>query len=171
MLDAKAEAEYITYSWNYLHDSWKTGLVGSSETDTFDRKITMHHNYYRNCNSRLPLFRGGNGHVFNNYYVDIADTAINARLGACLRIEANHFSNAKNPWVSAYSDELGGGELLCNVLADGSAFAYADDVHELPTCTATVPYDYAAVLNHPDDVPDVVMSNAGIGKLPDPTQF
>jgi pectate lyase len=171
LLDVKAEAEYITYSWNYMHDSWKTSLVGSSESDTFDRKLTMHHNYYRNCNSRLPLFRGGNGHIFNNYYVDIADTGINSRIGACLMIEANYFDNAKNPWVSAYSDELGGAELLCNVLEGSSSFEYADDVRELPTCAANVPYDYAAVLNHPGDVPSVVMNNAGIGKLADPTQF
>ena len=171
LLDVKSDAEYITYSWNYLHDSWKTSLVGSSEDDTFDRKLTMHHNYFRNCNSRLPLFRGGNGHVFNNYYEDIVDTGINARIGACLRIEANYFQDARNPWVSAYSDELGGGELTCNVLAGTSPFEYADDVHELETCTANVPYDYDAVLNHPDEVPAVVMDNAGVGKLDDPTDF
>jgi pectate lyase len=171
LLDAKAETEYLTYSWNYLHDSWKTALVGSSEDDTFDRKLTMHHNRFVNCNSRLPLFRGGNGHVFNNYYQDIVDTGVNSRLDACLRIEANYFEDAHNPWVSAYSDMLGGGELSCNVLAGSSDFEYADDVMELPTCVAEVPYDYADVLNHPDDVPAVVEANAGVGKLTDPTDF
>jgi pectate lyase len=171
LLDAKANAEYITYSWNYLHDSWKAALVGSSESDTFDRKITAHHNYFRNCNSRLPLFHGGRGHVFNNYYVDVADTAINSRINACLRIEANYFSDVNNPWVSAFSNVLGGGEVRCNVLADGSAFTYSSDVRELPACQAVVPYDYAAALNHPDHVPAVVMANAGVGKLDDPTAF
>jgi len=171
LLDAKAEAEYITYSWNYLHDSWKTSLVGSSESDTFDRKITMHHNYYSNCNSRLPLFRGGNGHVFNNFYENIADTTINSRLGACLRIENNVFQNAQNPWVSAFSDELGGGELVCNVTDPASTFSYSDDVHELPSCTASVPYDYDDVLNHPSLVQAIVKANAGAGKLADPTAF
>jgi pectate lyase len=170
LLDAKAQAEYITYSWNYLHDSWKAALVGSSEDDTFDRKLTMHHNFFQNCNSRMPLFRGGNGHVFNNYYLDGVETAINSRIEACVRIEANYFENTHNPWVSAYSDVLGGGELLCNV-RQGSDFAYADDTFELPACEATVPYDYADVLNHPDQVPTVVMQNAGVGKLEDPTDF
>jgi pectate lyase len=171
LLDAKAEAEYITYSWNYLHDSWKAALAGSSEDDTFDRKLTAHHNWFRTCNSRLPLFRGGNGHVFNNYYLDILDTGINSRSGACLRIEGNYFENAQNPWVSAFTDALGGGELSCNVLAGTTAFAYMDDVHELPTCTANVPYDYASVLSHPESVPALVMANAGVGKLDDPTAF
>lgn len=51
-----------------MHDSWKTMLSGSSDGDEYDRKVTYHHNYFENCNSRLPLFRFGHGHVFNNYY-------------------------------------------------------------------------------------------------------
>jgi len=171
LLDAKAESEYITYSWNYLHDSWKTGLVGSSEEDAYDRKITMHHNYYRNCYSRVPLFRGGNGHVFNNYFQDIHSTTINSRVGACLRIENNYFSAARNPWVSAYSGVLGGGEPVCNQLVD-SVFDYSgEDVSELPECTSTIPYRYAAVLNEASVVPDIVPEHAGVGKLADPTSF
>ena len=170
LLDVKREAEYITYSWNYLHDSWKTALVGSSESDTFDRKLTLHHNHFSNCNSRLPLFRGGNGHVFNNLYEDVVDTGINSRLGACLRIEQNFFRRARNPWVSAYSDELGGAELVCN-LSEEIEFVYSSDVQELPSCTAQVPYDYATVLNTPQSLPGLVAANAGVGKLSDPQDF
>jgi hypothetical protein len=50
-------------------------------------------------------------------------------------------------------------------------FAYADDVHELPTCKASVPYDYAAVLNHPSKFTAVVNAGAGVGKLTNPEQF
>jgi len=172
LLDAKAEAEYITYSWNYLHDSWKTALVGSSEDDTFDRKLTMHHNHFQNCNSRLPLFRGGNGHVFNNLFEDVESTAINSRLGACIRVENNSFHNVQNPWISAYSDELGGVELVCNQVDDASEFVLAsDDEHEPPDCTAVVPYTYEQVLNHVDQVADLVSMHAGVGKLSDPTDF
>ena len=171
LLDVKAESEYITYSWNYFHDSWKTMLVGSSEDDTFDRKLTIHHNHFRNCNSRMPLFRGGHGHVFNNFYSEVADTGINSRIGACLLIEANVFEKSKNPWVSAFSDELGGGELLCNQTSGDSMFMFSDDVHELPKCDASVPYDYGAVLNLPSKVQSVVMAGAGVGKLPNPEQW
>jgi len=172
LLDAKAEAEYITYSWNYLHDSWKTMLVGSSEDDTFDRKLTLHHNHFQNCNSRLPLFRGGNGHVFNNLFEDVVSTAINSRLGACLRVENNSFYNVMNPWISAYSDELGGVELVCNSVDDDSAFVReADDEHEAPNCSAVIPYTYDQVLSHVDHVADLVSEHAGVGKLSDPTDF
>jgi len=43
-------------------------ILGSSDTDNFDRKVTFHHNWYRNIKSRLPLNRFGNAHVYNNYY-------------------------------------------------------------------------------------------------------
>jgi pectate lyase len=164
LLDAKSNSEYITYSWNYLHDSWKTGLAGSSESDTYDRKITMHHNFYENCNSRLPLYRGGTGHVFNNYYKDIASTAINSRIGACLQIENNYFLNTQNPYVSAYSDVVGYGELIGNVLVN-SPFNYSTDVRQLGPCTVNIPYAYSSVLYSANDVPSIVSSNAGVGKI------
>lgn len=173
LLDAKAESEYLTYSWNYFHDSWKTSLVGSSENDTFDRKLTIHHNYFKNCNSRLPLFRGGSAHIFNNYYQDIVETAINSRSGACVQIENNYFSNVTNPWVSAFTTALGGGEIICNTLADGTKFALSDssEIFALPSCTLNVPYPHASFLNLPADVPRLVMANAGVGKLADPESF
>jgi pectate lyase len=171
LLDAKREAEYITYSWNYLHDSWKTALVGMSESDTYDRKITMHHNYLRDCNSRLPLFRAGNGHIFNNLYEQIASTGINSRIGACLKIENNYFDSVHNPWVSAYSDVLGGAELVCNITVNSVFDTSGSDTNEIESCTANVPYDYSAVLNDTQSVPDIVRDNVGAGKLSDPASF
>jgi len=164
LLDAKADAEYLTYSWNFLHDSWKTALVGSSESDIYNRKLTMHHNYFLNCNSRLPLFRASTGHFFNNYYKDIASTAINTRINSCVRIESNYFENTKNPWVSAYSDVLGGGEAIDNILVN-SPFVYSDNTHEILSCSPEIPYEYASVLHDASDVPGVVMAFAGVGKL------
>lgn len=164
LLDAKADCEYITYSWNFLHDSWKTALVGSSESDIFDRKLTMHHNYLLNCNSRLPLFRASTGHFFNNYYKDIASTTINSRINSCVLIENNYFENAKNPWVSAYSDILGGGDPVKNILMN-SPFIYSGDTHELPYCSPDIPYEYSDVLHNAEHVPALVMNFAGTGKL------
>ena len=164
LLDAKAESEYLTYSWNYLHDSWKTMLCGSSESDDYDRKLTMHHNYFRNCNSRIPLFRGGTGHFFNNYYDSIASTAINSRIGACVLIENNYFKNTQDPWVSAYSSTLGGGDTVGNIL-DNCTWVLDDDTHELPSCSPSIPYDYTDVLHDASAIPALVMDFAGVGKL------
>jgi pectate lyase len=165
LLDAKDDCQYLTYSWNYLHDAWKASLCGYTETDTYDRKITYHHNRFENINSRLPLYRGGTGHVFNNYYKDVASTAINSRVGACLRIENNYFDNVHNPYVSAYSSVVGYGHLLGNALTNGSTFQYSNDTFPLGACASTVPYAYSSVLNPAADVPTVVLAGAGIGKI------
>lgn len=171
LLDAKKNSEYITYSWNYLHDSWKTMLVGNSESDDYDRKITAHHNIFENCNSRMPLYRYGTGHFYNNYYVDDSySTAINSRLRACLRIENNYFENVQNPYVTAYSDEDGYGELIGNVL-DNCTFSYSDEVRELQSCGLSVPYSYESTLNDASSVPDITRQYAGVGKLENPESY
>jgi uncharacterized repeat protein (TIGR02543 family) len=171
LLDAKSDAEYITYSWNYLHDSWKTMLVGSSDSDDNDRMITAHHNIFENCNSRMPLFRYGTGHFFNNYYVDGASTAINSRMGACLRIENNYFENTQNPYVTAYSDDDGYGDLIDNSLVNCTWEIDGDDVKELTSCSSSVPYSYEDVLNTTESVPSINKAYAGVGKLSDPTKY
>ncbi len=171
LLDAKKASYYITYSWNYLHDSWKTMLCGSSDSDDYDRTITAHHNIFENCNSRMPLFRFGTGHFFNNYYIDGASTAINSRMGACIRIEKNYFENTQNPYVSAYSDEDGSGELIDNYLDNCTWDLSDDDVNEIGTCEATIPYDYDDVLNSVSTVPSITQSYAGVGVISDPASF
>ncbi|MEZ4688268.1 MAG: pectate lyase [Bacteroidia bacterium] len=142
LFDIKRSTDYVTFSWNYLHDSWKCSLSGSSESDTFNRQVSYHHNIYENANSRLPLFRGGTGHIFNNYYVDVVSTAINSRINACIRIENNHFQNVQNPWVSAYSDILGAVDTIGNVRIN-SPFDYSSsDTHQPLSCSLTPPYSY-----------------------------
>lgn len=168
LLDAKDDCEYLTFSWNYLHDSWKASLAGFTETDTYNRKITYHHNRFENIESRLPLSRGGQSHVFNNYYKDIASTAINSRVGACVKIENNYFDNTKNPYVSAYSTVVGFGDISGNLLTNNTGFQYSSDTFPLGACALAVPYAYAAVLTPAADVPAAVLAGAGVGKLGGP---
>ena len=69
LVSGKGDINNITLSYNILRDSWKTSPRGSSDTDNFNRRITFLGNYWKNANSRLPLFRFGEGHVLNNYYI------------------------------------------------------------------------------------------------------
>lgn len=158
LIDVKSNAEYITISWNYLHDSWKTSLVGSSDSDNYDRKITYHHNRWENINSRGPLFRFGQGHIFNNYYNNIIDTGINSRMGAKLRIENNHFENSKDPIVSLYSTDLGYWHVANN--------KFVNSTGSMPT-TSNVSYTppYSYTLTNVNDVKALVIQNAGVGKV------
>ena len=158
LVDIKGDASYITVSWNYLHDSWKTSLVGSSDNDNYDRKITYHHNYWKNINSRGPLFRFGQGHLFNNYYDQIIDTGINTRMGAKLRIEQNHFERSKDPIVTLYSKEIGYWDVRDNKFTNSTG-----NMPTTSTTTYTPPYNYT--LTPVDNVKALVTQNAGVGKI------
>lgn len=170
LLDVKKSSEYITVSWNYFHDAFKTSLIGSSDSDTYDRKITFHHNYYYNCQSRTPSYRGGTGHMFNNYYKDIWGSGINSRMGAKLRIENNVFENvgsgavdsthkiAEGPIGSYYSDEIGYWDVRDNQFINCKG-----NQPTVSTCSFTPPYSYS-----PQPVASVkatVLQYAGIGKI------
>ena len=100
LIDIKKSADNITVSYNYIHDHWKVGLDGSSDTDTAVRHITYHHNRYENVASRLPLQRFGFTHIYSNYYNGITESGINVRMGGQSLIESNYFYNAKNPITS-----------------------------------------------------------------------
>jgi len=172
LIDAKGTVAYVTYSWNYIHDTWDPLLVGSEEMDKSDRKLTMHHNRIENVDSGAPSYRGGNGHIFNNVYKDVATIAINTRIKACLRIENNVFENAINPWASAFSPSLGAVDVQCNDLDATSVFEFSSpDISMAETCEATIPYDYADFLTETGSVATVVTENAGFDKLDDPEDY
>jgi pectate lyase len=157
LLDAKAESEYITVSRCYLHDSYKTSLVGSSSGDTYDRKMTYCFNYFLDCNSRTPSYRGGVGHIFNNLFIGTRDTigatAINSRVGAKLRIEGNYFQglgsgeidddgDLKLPMgpIGAYYEEPGCWDVKDNIFVDCKG-----NQPTTSSCSYSPPYSYNLV--------------------------
>ncbi|RUS24107.1 pectin lyase fold/virulence factor [Jimgerdemannia flammicorona] len=86
----------VTVSWNRFHDHFKVSLVGHSDAnaaqDTGYLKVTYHHNFFYDVNSRLPSIRFGSGHIYNNYFRN-ADTAVHSRMGAKVLVEYNVFHN------------------------------------------------------------------------------
>ncbi len=169
LLDIKKSSEYITVSWNYFHDSYKTSLIGSSDSDDYDRKITFHHNVYSNVKSRTPSYRGGTGHMFNNYYVNVSGSGINSRLGAKLRIEGNVFENvgcgsvdsktgfAEGPIGSYYSSQIGYWDVRDNIYINCKG-----NQPTTSTCSFNPPYDYSRVLQPASQVKETVSKYAGI---------
>jgi pectate lyase len=158
LLDAKADSAYMTFSWNYLHDSWKSSLVGFSDSDNFDRKITYHHNYFKNCNSRLPSYRFGTGHIFNNYYLDVPTSGINTRMGAKLRIENNHFERVLNPITSLDSPSIGYWDVTDNIF-----IACTGNQPTTSNGSFTPPYSYS--LTPVNSVKTMITQYAGVGKI------
>lgn len=95
LLDITHAADFITVSWNVFHDHFKVSLVGHSDSngaeDTGHLHVTYHHNWFYNVNSRLPSLRFGTGHVYNNYFQNVSDSAVHSRMGAQMLIENNVF--------------------------------------------------------------------------------
>lgn len=87
---------YITISYNHYIENHKTGLVGGGDDQT-TANVTFHHNWYERCNSRLPLGREANMHMYNNFYDGSTGTNMSLRAGAYALIENCYFKNANNP--------------------------------------------------------------------------
>jgi pectate lyase len=113
MLDIKNQATFITVSYNFMHDHAKVGLIGSSDTDSAERRVTYAHNRYDNLGSRLPFQRFGFVHSYNNYFNNITGSGINPRMGGHILVENNFFENALNP-VFSQSTILGQWDLRNN---------------------------------------------------------
>lgn len=175
LVSGKGEIDNITLSYNYLHDSWKTSLWGSSDTNAYERRITFHHNRFENVNSRLPLFRFGQGHVFNNYYKNVLETGINSRMGARIRIDGNYFENVKNPILSKDSSQIGYWDVGSNdsnvysgvtwaaSTCDGESACVVAGPNVGSTVNYTPPYSYS--LMSASAARAHVLANAGVGKL------
>lgn len=159
LLDIKGQTGWITLSWNYLHDHHKGGLVGAADDDlNDDRKVTLHHNYYRKVLLRVPMYRGSTGHFFNNYIVGAKD-ATEIRAGTCVRVEKNYYESL-NYSIYTPSDSPGKTERIDNVEVSHASRAYPAN------CTASIPYSYSSVLTTTTaDVKTIVPQYAGVGKL------
>jgi len=159
IVDITGTSYNVTLSWNYVHDHHKVHLVGSSDTDEFDRRITFHHNYFYNLKGRLPFYRFGVGHVFNNYYLK-CNSAINSRMEACLYVEKNYFENVSSNTVFDTGSTLTGfATLTDNYFINSKA-------PNIVSCSNFIPsYTYNQVLTDVAEVKNVVMNYAGVGKI------
>lgn len=183
LVSGRGAVKNVTISYNYLHDSWKTSLWGSSDNALEDagRTITFHHNYWHNVESRLPLFRYGNAHIFNNYYQDVDSSAINSRMGAVIRVDGNVFENVQNPIVSLYSEEVGFWDVEDNIFENVSGGnscpsngSECTGKYNESTAAYVPPYTYDIL--PASQVKEYVLDTVGLGvideclDLPDPSE-
>lgn len=97
LLDITHAGDYVTVSWNRLHDHYKVSLVGHSDSngaeDTGHLHVTYHHNWFYNDGSRLPSLRFGTSHVYNNYFQNVTIDAVHSRENAQVLVQNNVFRN------------------------------------------------------------------------------
>jgi pectate lyase len=166
LLDLTHAADYITVSWNRLHDHVKCSLVGHSDNnaseDTGHLRVTYHHNAFINCAQRNPRVRFGNPvHVYNNYYYtgNSPDYSygVATTCGAGVLVESNYFENVTDPTHLSEGSSPGGSLVARNnylvnsgpVLTSGSV--------------ASIPYSYS--VDTASSVKSIVTSGAGTGRI------
>ena len=104
--------QYFTNSYCYYEGYHKTNLVGSSDT-SLQYHLTYHHNYWKNCESRGPLARQADIHMYNNVYDGQTSYCQNPRANAFIFSEYNYFVGCKD---------------ICEVTSGGVVKSYMDTV-------------------------------------------
>ena len=105
-MDIVRGSDWVTVSWNYFHDHYKTNLIGNDpafrDIDGGRLHVTFHHNHYSNCGTRGPAGRFGHQHVYNNYYEDFHHQAIHSRSDNQVLVEGNVFRGDTAEALSTY---------------------------------------------------------------------
>ncbi|GAB7359998.1 hypothetical protein MBLNU230_g7523t1 [Neophaeotheca triangularis] len=177
-LDIVRASDWITVSWNYFHDHWKSSLVGNSdalrEVDEGKFHITYHHNFWRNEGTRGPAGRFGFQHIYNNYYEDFRYQAIHSRSDNQMLVEGNVFRGDTREALSTYGLVIpedspntspdGDFEIdgFVNLGAKNDWGNAGVNITQIGTFTK-VPYKYK--LTPLKRVPQVVKKGAGVGKI------
>ena len=98
--DGSTDVKYchsVTISYTQYNKTHKTNLIGSSDS-ALQYNITLHHNYYNQCGSRLPLVRQANIHMYNNYYYGSTGYSSSIRANCYAFVENCYYDGGKNPY-------------------------------------------------------------------------
>lgn len=105
-VDIVRASDWITVSWNYFHDHWKSSLVGNNDKfrdiDFGHLHISYHHNYWKKMGTRGPAGRFGHQHIYNNLYEDFLYQAIHSRSDNQVLVEGNVFTGQTKEALSTY---------------------------------------------------------------------
>ena len=162
LVDITHDSSNVTLSWNLFHDHWKSNLIGSSDSDNFDRSVTFHHNFYNNIASRVPSYRFGHGHVYDTYFLGVFISGVNSRMGSVLRVEGNVFENSTDPITSLDSSQVGFWDVHDNEFINCTG-------NQPTTSNGSFVPPYTYHLDPSANVKALVMQWAGVGKT-DPLQ-
>ncbi len=83
-LDITKGADLVTVSWNRFTNHDKTMLIGSTDNPAYDvgkLRVTLHHNEFENTLERMPRVRYGQVQIYNNYYNQATNAALQYALG------------------------------------------------------------------------------------------
>lgn len=158
LIDITKRSNYITVSWNKLHDSYKGMLLGGGAADKGVIKVTVHNNYFYNLAERVPSLVAGNAHIFNNYFLNNNGYCIGSRMDGIVRTDNNYFYNCYTPIDTKLGGDAPG-------YLSGVSTNYYDKSGKNDITTKEVdwlpPYEYRSALIPAENVPAVVTQGAG----------
>lgn len=164
LCDIKGTQTDVTVSWCKFQDHDKTMLIGSSDSETGAKTITLAHNWYDGCVQRLPMVRRADIHIVNNYYSTRAGGFANSygvgvRKNSRIVAENNYFDGGM---ATSFRDSAG------TLYASGNEDHSSQGVGTAATATvSTKPWDpaqfYVLTLDAAADVPARVQAGAGAG--------
>ncbi|XVV08734.1 pectate lyase family protein [Actinoplanes sp. CA-131856] len=164
LIDIKRGSDFITVSWNRLHDHDKSMLLGHSDDngsqDIGHLRVTYVHNWFDGTNQRHPRVRFGNPvHVLNNYYSNIGSYGVASTENAGVFVERNYFENVGSPTVTQTGDSAAGNLKVLNNYRVNSG---TEQVRN-GASVAAIPYSYTPEANN--TVKATVTAGAGTGKI------
>jgi pectate lyase len=164
LIDIKRGSDYVTVSWNHLHNHDKSMLLGhddaNSAQDTGHLRVTYVHNWFDGTNQRHPRVRFANVvHVLNNYYSNNGAYGVASTMGAGVYVERNYFENVANPTVTQTGDSAAGN---IKVLNNTKVNSGTEQVRN-GASVAAVPYSYTPEASA--SVKATVTAGAGTGKI------
>lgn len=178
MIDMTHAVDFVTVSWCVFRNQKKCHLIGHSDNNAAEDigrlNVTFHHNHYVNVEERMPRMRFGNAHVFNLYSENLGGNGIQSTANAAVLVENSYFLHP-GPGTRPTREENGGplgvikvnGSIIENL--PGANVVFRERVtgggftFNPPFAGATPPYAYR--LDPAEDVPQVVVQYAGVGKL------
>ncbi|HZG86002.1 hypothetical protein [Paenibacillus sp.] len=161
LMSIKNNAKHVIVSWNHFKNSNRVLLVGSNdELDAMpDRRLIMHHNFIENVTQRVPLYRGGHAHIYNNYIKNVNLSASNVRSNAKIRLENNFYEDVKDP-IGDFNGLIPGRyEVKGNIFKNSTGSQPTESMIEIHFT------DYRYELDPAEDVPAIVPEGAGAGKI------
>jgi pectate lyase len=164
LIDIKRGSDFVTVSWNRLHNHDKSMLLGHSDSnsgqDTGHLRVTYVHNWFDGTGQRHPRVRFANPvHVLNNYYSNIGSYGVASTCGAGVYVERNYFENVGRPTsIQEGSSPEGNIKELNNYLVNSGSV-----VTRNAGSVAAIPYSYTPEAN--STVKATVTAGAGVGKV------
>lgn len=126
LIDSRKDTTHLTVSWNVLAENNKSFGIGWTTNVT--SRMTIHHNWIRDTNSRNPSTDNvAYAHLYNNYLQNVTGYGNYSRGATRMVIENSYYDNVKDPYYHDSAAQLRqSGSILVNCrgkqTTNGSAF-------------------------------------------------